>query len=245
LFRNFAELKPEQEQILAFANQWGTLTAGELVGLEDKSMGVGERLDLWYVEIRDLSLAVRVWDLINHGDSDGLACYIKWKGSSGVLFQYPADDATLEGGFRGPIPWLPGVTGLEDLHDGRWIATRESNEDLLSRFQIGDVIAPAWHQLQHIVNEKLAENVSARLLWNQSHSNLSLHQAPKNLISSLWLQLARAIEGNRDYQQCEECRNWFEVASPDGGRKDKRFCSTACRARFWRRRKTADQGKQK
>jgi hypothetical protein len=246
LFRHFAELKPEQDQILAFANQWGTLTAGVPLVLENNALGVGEPLDLWEAEIRDLSLTVRLFELINRGDVKGLGRYIKWDGSSGVRFER-ADDKLSEPRFQGTIPWLADVLfdGTEDLHDGRWIASRVSNTERLELFQVGDLIGPAWYQLQHMVNEKLAGNVSARLLWNSSHTRLSLHQVPKDLISALWLQLARAMEGNREYQQCEECRNWFEVASPDGGRKDKRFCSTACRARFWRKAKKREEGGEK
>jgi hypothetical protein len=246
LFRSFAELKAEREQIVAFANQWGTLTAGVPVELENKTVATGESLDTWETEIRHVSLAVRLWTLLSRGNSAGLARYIKWKDASGVRFEY-ADDTAAEPGFQGTIPWLPGVVfdGTENLRDGRWIASRQSSPELLEGFQPGDLIGPGWYQLQYIVNEKLAGKVSARLLWNSSRSRLSLHQVPQDLISELWLQLARAIEGDREYQQCEECRNWFEVSSPDGGRKDKRFCSTACRARLWRKDKQAAKGRKK
>jgi len=246
LFKGFAELKPEQDQIMEFAGRWGMLTAGTWIALENNAMGAGEPLDVWKTEIADLSLAVQLWDSIKKNDVPGLARYIRWKDSSGVMFVRPAEDPSVPG-FQGTIPWLPGVVfdGTEDLRDGRWIAAREFSPDLLETFQVGDLIRPAFHQLQHIVNEKLDGNVSARLLWNSSKTRLSLHQVPKDLISALWMQLARAIEGDREYQQCEECRNWFEVSSPDGSRKDKRFCSTACRARFWRKTNKQEQGEKK
>ncbi len=213
LFRNFAELEPQQDQILDFASQWGMLTAGSWIALKNKATGAGEPLDVWKTEIADLSLAVRVWDLITTEDTTGLGQYFRWQDTSGVLFELP--------NHRG----------------GRWIAARETNPALLETLPVGDLIRPAWYQLQHILNNKLDGHVSARLLWNTSHTRLSLYQVPKDLISALWLQLARAIDGDRKYLQCEECRNWFEVSSPDGGRKDKRYCSTACRARDWRKTK--------
>jgi hypothetical protein len=188
------------------------LTGGVLLP-QNGSLVRGETLDVWRGAIADLSLAFRIWELIKVSDTPGLGQYFSWQDTSAVLFKLPDD--------RG----------------GRWIATRETNLALLETFQVGDLIGPAWHQLQYMVNEKLDGNVSARLLWNSSRNRLSLYQVPRDLISALWLQFARAIEGDRQYQQCEECRNWFEISSPDGGRKDKRFCSTACRARSWRKTK--------
>lgn len=219
LFIKLAQLKPRQDQIIEFANQYGMLTGG--VGLDlDDLVVYGEPLELWTRGIADLSIAYRLWELIKTGATSALSQYIKWRENSGVRFDLP--------GHRG----------------GRWIAMRETNLDLLQTFRPGDLIGPAWHQLQYMVNEKLDGNVSGRLLWDSSHTRLGLYQVPKDLISALWLQFARAIDGDREYVQCEECRNWFEVSSPDGGRKDKRFCSTACRARFWRKSKKGQKGEE-
>lgn len=245
LFINLAELQPREDQIIEFANRYGMLTLGVWLRL-DGSLVSGEPFELWTKAIADLALAYRLWGLIKAGDAAGLGRYIKWAGSSGVRFDRPTDNVSLSR-FEGTIPWLPGVVfdGTEELKDGRWIAARVTNPALLETFQVGDLLGPAWHQLQYMVNEKLDGNVSARLLWNSSHRRLSLYQVPRDLISALWLQFARAIEGDREYQQCEGCRNWFEVSSPDGGRKDKRFCGTACRARFWRKANKREEGEKK
>ena len=217
LFIKLAQLKPEQDQILEFANQYGMLTGGVWLDLDGVDV-YGEPLELWTAAIADLSVAHGLWDLLKSGATSKLGQYIKWRDASGVRFAYA------------------------DRRGGRWIATRETNLDLLQTFRPGDLIGPAWHQLQYMVNEKLEGAVSARLLWNSSHTRLGLYQVPNDLISALWLQFARALDGDREYVQCEECRNWFEVSSPDGGRKDKRFCGTACRARFWRKLKKGEKG---
>ena len=238
LFKDFAALSPQPDRIVEFANRWGMLTAGDWIKLENQKLGLGETLDSWKSHIADLSLAVQIWEMVKSSDLSGLSRFIKWKDSSAVMFERPADNPS-EPGPLGTVPWLPGVllpTTL-DFQEVRWIAARETNPALLETFRVGDLIAPAWHQLQHFINERLEGKVSARLLWNSRHSRLSMHQVPSDLISALWLQLARAIEGDRKYLQCDECRNWFEVSSPDGGRKDKRFCGTACRARYWRKSK--------
>ena len=42
-----------------------------------------------------------------------------------------------------------------------------------------------------------------------------LKLVPGSLLGGLWLQFARAIEGNRVYRECRECGRWFEFM--DGG----------------------------
>jgi DNA-binding NarL/FixJ family response regulator len=46
---------------------------------------------------------------------------------------------------------------------------------------------------------------------------------------------ARAIDGDRRYQQCPVCRRWFEL-TPGVHRADKLTCSQACRTRAYRHR---------
>lgn len=224
LFRSFVDLVPEPGRILPFANRWGMLTNGILVPRQ-KVMVLAEPIDVWISQIADLSLAFRIWEAIRTGDAETLGRHIKWvaakteREAPAVMFDYSGD------GSRG----------------GRWIATRESNPDLLKQLRFGDLMQPAWHQLQYMVNEKLDANVSVQLLWTSDGSRLSRYQEPKDLASALWDQLARAVEGNREYRQCEVCMNWFEVSSPEGGRADKRYCSTPCRARAWRETKRREK----
>ncbi len=171
LFHSFADLKPNQAQILEFAGEWGMLTRG--VGIRvGNSIAMGERLDTWIAEIKQLSIALRLWKLTRDGNTTELGQYIIWSAdNSGVRF------------------------GVPNHAGGRWIATRLSNADLLQTFREGDRIRPAWHQLQHIINEKLDGKVSARLLWDSSHTRLSLHQVPSDLISALWLPVGPRHRG--------------------------------------------------
>ena len=57
---------------------------------------------------------------------------------------------------------------------------------------------------------------------------------PESLIAAIWVQLALAIEGNREYRQCDQCRRWFEVAAEK--REDARFCGDPCRFKAYRAR---------
>jgi hypothetical protein len=210
LFITFADLKPTRAAILGFSTNHGYLTGGSWMPVTPDLAGFGEPLSLWQAEIRAFSEPHELWRMLIHGDASGLRRLITWSGTDGVRYN--------QGG--GPT--------------GRWIAQRHINPDLLESFRPSDVIRPAWHQLQHLINERLKEYVRPRLLWDARRTHLSLYHVPKDLISAIWLQLARAVEGDKIYNQCQQCRNWFEVKSPDGSRSDKRFCGAACRARSWR-----------
>ena len=75
LFREFAELKPTEAQILAFANRYGQL--GQVTNLKhDSRFGLirvrGEMLEDWKREIQTIKSAVTLWDAINDGNKKEL-----------------------------------------------------------------------------------------------------------------------------------------------------------------------------
>lgn len=213
LFRNFSETDTTKAGIRRFANRYGLLTAGIEIEVRGPLWGLGQAFEFWSYEIKLLRHAHDLWQMARDRDSRGLANFIKWRGQDAV--NYDARPA--------------GLTIL------RTIAHRDTNRELLASFHAGDVIDPAWHQVQFAIDQKLTAAVSPRLLWD--HGRLSLYYLPNDLLSAMWYQFARAIDGDRTYQRCENCRNWFEVRSPDGARADKRFCGDACRARAWRKAK--------
>jgi hypothetical protein len=207
LFREFATLDPSRPAIKGFADHHGALTNGVGITLGN-SWGTGESFDFWEASILEMKELVEVWLMLTgKRPASGLQKIIRWH-----------DD---------------GVTYQLSNSQGK-IATRKTNPDLLAKFARGDFAGPAWRLLQQELNERL-QGVTARMLWN--HLKLILYQVPQDLLSAMWLQFARAVDGDRNYLKCEGCNNWFEVASPDGGRRDKQFCGTACRARHWRTQK--------
>jgi hypothetical protein len=220
LFRNFAELALDRESIKAFANKYGLLTDGEPI-LIGNQQGRGETLDFWRNSIREMSEVFDLWLAITSGDSAKLNKVIKW-----------TDD-------------LVAYTSGSRRTGSRWmnIAGAIHHPALFDTFKKGDVFQPAWYVIQALTNAHVRQGISPKLLWNPSRTRLSLYQVPENLLSALWLQFARAVDGNRTYARCEECRNYFEVSSPDGGRRDKQFCESACRARNWRKMKAVGKTK--
>lgn len=59
---------------------------------------------------------------------------------------------------------------------------------------------------------------------------------PPDLETALWLQLAIAVTDAPEIRRCEECPTWFEI-TPGKGRPEKRYCSSACSMRAYRKRK--------
>lgn len=59
---------------------------------------------------------------------------------------------------------------------------------------------------------------------------------PPDLETALWLQLAITVTDAPEIRRCEECPTWFEI-TPGKGRPEKRYCSSACSMRAYRKRK--------
>ena len=222
LFLQFAQLRHSRAEILRFANRYGLLGMAQVRSVISDSPGSSdwiEEFEVWIDKIDSLALAVRVRRMVDQTDVAGMSKHIVWEGDA-VHFLA----RTSRGVIKTPI------------------AAKHWNRDLLERFRPGDVIGPARYYLQAVINENLEGQVSSRLLWDASHARLNLYVVPATLLSAMWLQLAKAVDGDKLHTQCRECRVWFEVRSPDsetgrGARADKQFCGNACRARAWRKAK--------
>ncbi len=221
LFRDFATLPLEEDAVLAFANRHGLLTDGRLMvggyedGDDDDADFLGEPVSVWLEEISRMRFLHELWRLVQVSDRRRLEQYIKWT----EVFQprgFRFDDG--EGLFAPRdimgAPWLPRVLRQRDI------------------------LFAAQFILDTLVTEQLSGQIETAL-FRDGQGKPSLRFIPRDLRTALWLQFARAIEGNKEFQQCDQCRMWYEICSREGGRSDKRFCSTACRARNWRASKAA------
>jgi hypothetical protein len=232
LFRNFAATEPSLDAIKSFADRFGLL-GGNLrkrIVLYDQGrdgkhpMGFGEHVDEWIQEILVMRLAVDLWESARQEDTDQLSHMISWN-QEGTRVRI---DTHPELGL-GQLPQTPAHVHRAVIADQR------VDPDVLARFAPDDLIAPALHCMQGLINENLHQRASPRLLWEQNRERLGLYIVPDGLIGALWLQFACAVERDARFRQCAECTTWFEVA-PGRGRADKQFCSTACRTRAYRKR---------
>jgi hypothetical protein len=192
---------------------------------------------------------VALWDLVRAANHGGLSKIIKWISPSHVAIEGLANMALMlafTAGAHGPDRDLiidqtklvkragdrnfPGFTRAD-------IATASS--PLHKRFKEGDLIEPALHCIQVILQERLrAYGVSLALTRGPGTRLLELFVDLDSLVGVLWLQFAMAVDGDRSYRQCQDCRAWYAV-SGHAGRRDKLYCSASCRASA-HRKKQAD-----
>jgi hypothetical protein len=232
LFRVFADTEPNHNGIKAFADRFGPLGPDieKPIPLHDQPsaknvpVGTGEPLAAWSDEILRMRFAIDLWEAARNGDVGRLQGVISWvEDGSGVRVD--------------SHPELPDDHSPEPPFyiDRGWIAGGYPGDDRLRRFVPGDLVKPALHHVQSMINKKLEGRASPRLLWDANRERLGLYIVPDGLIGALWLQFARPVERDSRFRQCAECGIWFELASGTA-RADKLYCSTPCRTKAYRKR---------
>jgi hypothetical protein len=228
LFREFSDLAPGTEPILDFAGKYGMLgvyvpvvpLTNESSNVKRRAVRRGESISTWHSEIATMYRLVRVWDSIvgkirsKHHDLEQWVNYLPDR----ILYGWktPHDEGSEVIASRDQRPWL--------------FAHITDNKNKNPR-----VVLP-WY-LQISVNEGLKRSYSpARLLWDRHRKGLGLAITPTTLIGFLWLQCAKAIEGNISHRRCDDCGKWFALGGRSG-RSDKRYCSGTCKARSHRMKK--------
>jgi hypothetical protein len=67
---------------------------------------------------------------------------------------------------------------------------------------------------------------------------LKLAVEPLTLIAAMWLQLALAVTGEKQFVACKFCGRMFEISTEDTGfRRHREFCSDSCKTKDYRKRK--------
>ena len=227
LFRTFAAVSPRQEQIVAFASQFGLLRGAQPIDVGGESdTAYGERLGDWVYEIELMDGAISLWEPVCAGDDAALARHIRWVDPATVVFE--------------PTPGRPRGEVTPDMV----IASMAKRRDLLWALRPGDVRTPALCRLHEMINRRLQTDVAADIQL-QRHRPDRVETAPfkpsvvtpvpRNLRGALWLQLAEALAEHKQYRQCERCNTWFEL-TPKMAAKAKVHCSESCRMQAYRER---------
>jgi hypothetical protein len=229
LFRTFAAILPgpEGEGIIAFANRFGPLGSPPMgFRLTAPGMDLPQTPDtwdlvgIWLLAIDEMNELVSLWDLVQKGDRSALSQLIQWQGRNQIYYHTWPNTILGEGGKYGDQHLI-----FSPEHHGQW----------LRQFTPGDVLMPALVYVQRRVNYWIEAAASPKLRWDATKARTELVFIPGSLLGALWLQFARAIEGNRSYRQCKECGQWFEV-SPETARTSRLFCSGPCRSKAYRGR---------
>jgi Putative ATPase subunit of terminase (gpP-like) len=215
LFRTFADTPLTEDGISRFANQFGGLGAWEQIRLTsgpEVVMGMGESRQIWMNEIDAMRRAVQLWDAVRHRDAPWFEQHVRVESRSSEEI------------------WV------SYLEEGVLYHREVIGPDLAGFVKPHDVRRPTLLVVQKMINTRLWEQTAPRLLYDPERDGLGVYLVPKNLLGALWLQFARAIDGNKDYRRCGgRCGQWMAI-SLDAHRTHKRFCSDACRNKAYRER---------
>src|SRR5207253_1626368 len=72
-----------------------------------------------------------------------------------------------------------------------------------------DLRQPARAYTRMLIETLLTNSCSLHMIEAPATGSLGLRFTPAALLDALWLQFACAIDGNKDYRQCQECKRWF------------------------------------
>jgi len=232
LFLRFAHLEADERQLLAFATRYGFLGVSDTqpirtgLGEPDSDILWGESFDKWTDALTIMRVAVILAGLFRIGDKTAV------ERAKDLVALSPIGDK-----HTGVRVRLGGLHGFEDIplsmgaDDSYWSRlTVVANPPTTDKAAANGLIRAA---LVDMVNANLRALCSPALVDSEGAVRLTVQ--PSNLLGAMWLQLARAIEGKREYLRCEECGDWFDVGS-DSSRSDRRTCSDRCRQRKYRRR---------
>lgn len=239
LYRTFAEVPfADRNAILAFANKYGDLGIGRYVVPADPPppagpmplMG-GEKHKDWAQAIERMRQAVMIWDWFMGRDTANLARYIRWSDA-----EYEEDGRTPKkaaGWYYDSQPHLPRSQVAAPYR------TYEVIQPVLDLFKPRDVLTPASFLVQRWINDQLTEHAAPHLVYHVDYGKRVIQIAPDSLLTAMWLQFARAIEGNKEFRACKECGRWIEVShrQADGRTKRREFCSDACKSKDYRKRR--------
>lgn len=237
LFLTFGDLDLTEAAILAFANLYGALGKDEMIELPDGRGSRGERIETWTAEIVAMAHMLRVWNALKARDQSALERWFHLEGQKSIVHvSYTPDDPWPPGVDMGGMQYITGEIEDHVRYMSNWGGRGDESDEEIPPGAAGWAL-----DFLHVqINVRLQNHTSASLQYtSESHRSipLSLYIVPKNLLGALWLQLALAIEENRQYRRCSQCQGWFEVAAK-ARRPSTTYCSPRCRLQAYRGRQS-------
>jgi hypothetical protein len=209
LFLIFGELEAAEADVLTFANRFGSLLGdtGEQVILRENDAG------------EDLS-ALAWGERLDLWQSEVSAM----KSAIGVWKAICDNDSPALEKFLESSPLFGGMSRVSTSGAGGRSAHSQRS----------------WRALNYVqaeVNARLENHVALQLGLDTEVAEARLFLVPKNLLGALWLQFSLAVEGRKQFRECAQCAEPFEVSvDMSGKRSDARFCRQVCRVNHYRAR---------
>ena len=81
------------------------------------------------------------------------------------------------------------------------------------------------------------QKVQGRIVFS-ADGELEFRVQPMTLLAAMWLQLALAVAGDKDFRKCKYCHGHIEISTAASGfRTNREFCSDSCKTNDYRKRK--------
>lgn len=240
LFERFARLHDDAEEFIAFARAYGDLdySADVLVApiSESGPNPLGRPLEEWRAHRQILGFAVGLWDAVREDRAQGLM------GRELVVADVPELAREKDGSEQGPqrveamvlAPlgvavhqlWLskPHDAAVEKYHESVGVPYQRPIAYLERRNISPKAVARA--ALAQLVSTYCADLSVAMAVTTRPGAPLRMTFQVDSLIAAMWLQLALAIDGEREYRPCPVCGRWWDATK---ARSDKLTCSDRCR----------------
>jgi hypothetical protein len=241
LWRRFVDLREGEESYLSFASRYGVLSTAIPVETQDDGIVFnGVPYSRWLIAHRTLRTVWLVYEAVKAHRTDLLSKWILIDEKKARFVGCPVPGHKIS---WGAVLASPAFRPLSDHWDRHVAGVKSKRESLerLAMLWIWRIVNLCMRGPQAGAEDSLAgDPVTAMLDVDfETHAH-AVRFNPSTLLAAMWLQFAKAIEGNLEYRQCAFalCRGWF-VLSPVGAgkRRHSLFCSDRCRLREWRREK--------
>lgn len=244
LFLTFAEIKTSPESILEFANRFGLLFNRKIpregvnfIRLSSRKVLFVEPLELWQENIKEMRLMVELWWALKARKESVLQSrictkkkhFVRPNGNIELVFVEARNNETSA---EVRITELDYERLRTDIYYackaflGRCIKRRLDSYDVPNYWgNLSD------GKLKGIFERPDSAVSTATMIWNSEENRPRLIITPSSLLASIWLQFARAVDGDIEYKRCTECTNYIEISlnKTVGSRSDTKTCSVHCR----------------
>ncbi|MCX6006865.1 MAG: hypothetical protein NTZ34_06350 [Chloroflexi bacterium] len=226
LHREFASLNSD-ESIIGFANSYGLLGqyAVSLFPPPQGPVELGESINRWKYESRDMGILLYVWDLVKGENAGKLSQLVKWLNGVLIAYKYEYDGS---GKMWKALP-APASNAIVPGVAFSRIAGNDQHE-LLKHWQQGDSIEPARYYICREINEHLRGNVAPQIF---PFMNNKIYLHPDSLLAAMWVMFSMEILGDIKVRRCDICGYWQELHL----QRNNFYCSSACRQEAYRRRR--------
>ena len=207
----------------------------------------GEPLNDWFREIQLMRLAIALWEGVKAKDESAFAHFMSLDDQM-LFLSLPFDPGPLR--YVGQVPY--GAIHIKLIEWIEWVLSvnfgfDEEQDIFLYPFEIGGFtsqlpreapLAFLATELLRILVNSYVERLSPTIALNKD-GRLEIILQPLDPLTAMWFQLALAIDNQKEYKVCPSCGEWFEIGKY-GSRRDKKFCSGACKQNAYDKRRTAN-----